>query len=161
MTNMQKITDWQLAPKGAIGIASDHGGFELKKQIAEYLGTLGFQVKDFGPAALDPADDYPDFGAPMAAAVSKGELSCGVLICRSGVGMGITANRFHGVRAVVAYSEQVAKASREHNCSNVLVLPADYVDFNTIKNIISVWASTPFSNEPSYHPSGKSGNRNI
>ena len=92
MTNMQKITDWQLAPKGAIGIASDHGGFELKKQIAEYLGTLGFQVKDFGPAALDPADDYPDFGAPMAAAVSKGELSCGVLICRSGVGMGTGAS---------------------------------------------------------------------
>ncbi|MCI6287794.1 MAG: serine hydroxymethyltransferase, partial [Lentisphaeria bacterium] len=144
---MQKITDWQFAPKGAIGIASDHGGFELKKQVSEYLGTLGFQVKDFGPAALNPADDYPDFGAPMAAAVSKGELSCGVLICRSGVGMGITANRFHGVRAVVAYSEQVAKASREHNCSNVLVLPADYVDFNTIKNIISVWASTPFSND--------------
>ena len=99
---MQKITDWQTNPRGEIGIASDHGGFELKKQIAAFLAETGFTPVDFGPFELDPADDYPDFGAPMSAAVSKGELPCGILLCRSGVGMGITANRFHGVRAVVA-----------------------------------------------------------
>ena len=144
---MQKITDWQTAPKGAIGIASDHGGFELKKQIIAFLGQLGFKPKDFGPLALNPADDYPDFGAPMAFAVSKGELPCGILLCRSGVGMGITANRFHGVRAVVAHSTKVAKSSRDHNCSNVLVIPADYLDFAAIKEIITVWTSSPFSND--------------
>ena len=88
---------------------------------------------------LDPKDDYPDFGAPMSAAVSKGELPCGILLCRSGVGMGITANRFHGVRAVVAHSTKVAKASRDHNCSNVLVIPADYLDLEAIKETRGPW----------------------
>ncbi len=144
---MQKITDWQTSPRGKIGIASDHGGFELKKQIAAFLAETGFEPVDFGPFTLDPADDYPDFGSPMARAVSKGELACGILLCRSGVGMGIDANRFHNVRAVVAYSAKVAKASREHNVSNVLVIPADYLDFNAIKEIITTWISTPFSND--------------
>lgn len=144
---MQKITDWQANPRGEIGIASDHGGFELKKQIAAFLAETGFTPVDFGPFALDPADDYPDFGSPMAKAVSKGELASGILLCRSGVGMGIDANRFHNVRAVVAYSAKVAKASREHNVSNVLVIPADYLDFEAIKEIILTWVSTPFSND--------------
>ncbi len=144
---MQKITDWQTNPRGEIGLASDHGGFELKKQIAAFLAEAGFKPVDFGPFALDPADDYPDFGSPMAKAVSKGELASGILLCRSGVGMGIDANRFHNVRAVVAYSAKVAKASREHNASNVLVIPADYLDFEAIKEIILTWASTPFSND--------------
>ena len=144
---MQKITDWQTNPRGEIGIASDHGGFELKKQIAAFLAETGFTPVDFGPFELDPADDYPDFGSPMAKAVSKGELASGILLCRSGVGMGIDANRFHTVRAVVAYSAKVAKASREHNVSNVLVIPADYLDFEAIKEIILTWVSTPFSND--------------
>ena len=144
---MQKITDWQTTPRGEIGIASDHGGFELKKQIAAFLAETGFTPVDFGPFELDPADDYPDFGSPMAKAVSKGELASGILLCRSGVGMGIDANRFHNVRAVVAYSAKVAKASREHNVSNVLVIPADYLDFEAIKEIILTWVSTPFSND--------------
>ena len=144
---MQKITDWQTTPRGEIGIASDHGGFELKKQIAAFLAEIGFTPVDFGPFELDPADDYPDFGSPMAKAVSKGELASGILLCRSGVGMGIDANRFHNVRAVVAYSAKVAKASREHNVSNVLVIPADYLDFEAIKEIILTWVSTPFSND--------------
>ena len=144
---MQKITDWQTNPRGEIGIASDHGGFELKKQIAAFLAETGFTPVDFGPFELDPAEDYPDFGSPMAKAVSKGELASGILLCRSGVGMGIDANRFHNVRAVVAYSAKVAKASREHNVSNVLVIPADYLDFEAIKEIILTWVSTPFSND--------------
>ena len=144
---MQKITDWQTNPRGEIGIASDHGGFELKKQIAAFLAEIGFTPVDFGPFELDPADDYPDFGSPMAKAVSKGELASGILLCRSGVGMGIDANRFHNVRAVVAYSAKVAKASREHNVSNVLVIPADYLDFEAIKEIILTWVSTPVSND--------------
>ena len=144
---MQKITDRQTTPRGEIGIASDHGGFELKKQIAAFLAETGFTPVDFGPFELDPADDYPDFGSPMAKAVSNGELASGILLCRSGVGMGIDANRFHNVRAVVAYSAKVAKASREHNVSNVLVIPADYLDFEAIKEIILTWVSTPFSND--------------
>lgn len=144
---MRKLTDWQIAPKGMIGIASDHGGFELKKQLTGYLGTQGFQVKDFGPAVLDPGDDYSDFGASLAFAVSSGEIPCGILLCRSGAGMGIVANRFHGVRAAVAFSARAAKASRDHNCSNVLVIPADYLDADAIKENVAAWLSTPFSGE--------------
>ena len=145
---MYPITDWQSAPKGAIGIAADHGGFELKKEIIALLKEMGFAPKDFGPFELDPADDYPDFGAPMAGAVSRNEIPCGILLCRSGVGMGIAANRYRNVRSVVAYSKAVAKASRDHNCSNVLVLPADYITWEEMKEIITIWSSTPFSNDP-------------
>ena len=144
---MFEITDWQTAGKGVMGIASDHGGFELKKQIMEFVDSLGFQSKDYGPFELDPADDYPDFGAPMAMAVSKNEIPCGILLCRSGVGMGIAANRCRNVRAVVAAIPKMAKASREHNCSNVLVLPADYISFDEIKEIITTWVNTPFSGD--------------
>ncbi|MBO4304799.1 MAG: serine hydroxymethyltransferase [Lentisphaeria bacterium] len=130
-----------------MGIASDHGGFELKKKIMAFVDSLGFRSKDYGPFVLDPADDYPDFGAPMALDVSKNVIPCGILLCRSGVGMGITANRCRNVRAVVAAIPKMAKASREHNCSNVLVLPADYISFDEIKEIITTWVNTPFSGD--------------
>ena len=123
---MRKIMDWNGKQGLVAGIASDHGGFELKKQLIAYLAELGCGAKDFGPFELDPEDDYSDFGSKMGFAIAKGELEIGILICRSGVGMGIDANRFHAVRAAVAYNEKVVRSSREHNCSNVLVLPTEY-----------------------------------
>lgn len=148
---MQQITDWQANKNNVMGIGADHGGFELKKELIEFLKSQGVTAKDFGPCTFDPEDDYPDFAKDLSFAVSKGEIQCGILICRSGVGMGINANRFHGVRAVVANCEKVAKASREHNCSNVLVLPADYLDKETIKTIIKAWISTPFAGKGTRH----------
>lgn len=147
---MQKIIDWQQEGQAAgrvVGIASDHGGFELKKILIAYLKESGFTPKDYGPAEFDPEDDYPDFARGLSFDISKGELSCGILICRSGVGMGINANRFHGVRAVIADNVRTAAGSRSHNCSNVLVIPADFLKTEEILKIVKEWFSTPFSGE--------------
>ncbi len=143
---MKSISDWQ-GKKTVIGIAADHGGFELKKEFIALLASKGIEAKDFGPCCLDKDDDYPDFANKLAGAISRGELEAGVLLCRSGVGMGIDANRFHNVRAAIAFNEKVAKSSREHNCSNVLVIPADHLDAAASKKILEAWIATPFSGD--------------
>jgi len=144
---MRNITDWNGKKDLTFGIAADHGGFELKKQLTAYLAELGYSVKDFGPFVLDPEDDYSEFGSKLGFAVSTGEIEAGILLCRSGVGMGINANRFHGVRAAVAANEKIVKASREHNCSNVLVIPADFISMDEAKTMIKLWIDTPFTGD--------------
>ncbi len=144
---MQKIEDWNGKQNLVAGIAADHGGFELKKSLTAYLESLGCTVKDYGPYTMDAEDDYSDFGSALGFGMTRGEIQVGILLCRSGVGMGIDANRFHGARAVVAYNEKVVRASREHNCSNVLVLPADYITEDEAKIMIRTWFATPFTNE--------------
>ena len=134
--------------KLAIALAADHGGFAIKEEIAAILRESGHNVIDCGAYAVDPADDYPDFGAKAAKAVSLGNADAAVLICRSGVGMGIVGNRFHGVRGCVAYSSAVAAKSREHNASNLLVLPADFTTADEMKSILKTWLATPFSGDP-------------
>ena len=125
---MFNITDWQSGTALKIAIAADHGGFRQKAELAAWLEAKKCRVIDCGPFTFDAEDDYSDFGAPAAQAVARGEADAAVLICRSGVGMGIVANRFHGVRAVVAGDAATARKSREHNCSNVLVLPGEGED---------------------------------
>ena len=144
---MRKIEDWQGKTGLKVGIASDHGGFEFKKKLIKEIESLGFVCRDFGPFVLDPQDDYSEFGNPLGFALTRGEIDLGVLLCRSGVGMGIDANRFHGVRAAVAYNEKVVKSSREHNCSNVLVLPADHITEEESVRFLKTWFSTPFSGD--------------
>ena len=141
---MWKIKDWY-GSKSKIMIGTDHGGFEMKKILIEKLTDKGFEVVDMGPACVDPEDDYSDYAAKVASPISKGEADLGILICRSGVGMTINANRFHNVRAFVAADTPVAKASRNHNCSNLLVLPGDYIDNAKALEIVEAWLSTPFS----------------
>jgi len=144
---MKAIIDWQGA-KGKMGIAADHGGFELKAELIKLLTEKGYQVKDYGPFVLDSQDDYADFANAMSSAVSKGEIPAGVLICRSGVGMAMDANRYRNVRAAVAFNKTVAKSSREHNCSNVLVLPADHLSRESAKDIVDAWIASPFPGDP-------------
>ncbi len=144
---MFEITDFQTGSGLKITLAADHGGFGQKAEIAAWLESRGYQVIDCGPFVLDAQDDYSDFGAPAAQAVARGEADAAVLLCRSGVGMGITANRFHGVRAVVAGDAATAVKSREHNASNVLVLPGDKLDFAAMTPILDAWFSTPFSGD--------------
>ncbi len=144
---MKNIVDWQNKPNIKLAVATDHGGFEMKKELVKYLTAKNITVVDCGPCAYDAADDYPDFAGIAASALSKDEVDCGILICRSGVGMGINANRFNMVRAVVAYDTKVAKLSREHNCSNMLVLPGDFVDNQKACEIVDTWLSTPFSGD--------------
>lgn len=144
---MQKITDWHGKSGLTAGIASDHGGFEFKKKLITVLESLGFGCKDFGPFVMDPQDDYSDFGSDLGVALTRGQIDVGILLCRSGVGMGINANRFHGIRAAVAYNERVVKSSREHNCSNVLVLPADHITEEEAVAFLKTWIATPFSGD--------------
>ena len=140
------IKDWH-GKKLTMALAADHGGFEMKNELLKELENRGISVIDAGPCCYDAEDDYPDFGIKAAKAVYMGEAECAILICRSGVGMGISGNRFHHVRAVVAHDAETARKSREHNCSNVLVLPGDRLDMNASLAIIDAWLSTPYSGD--------------
>ena len=104
-----------------IGIGSDHAGFELKEDLRRYLGEQNIKVEDFGTQS-ESSVDYPDIGAAVAEKVAGGELDRGILICGTGLGMSIVANRFTRVRATLCHDLYTARMSREHNDSNLLVL---------------------------------------
>jgi ribose 5-phosphate isomerase B len=122
-------------------IGSDHGGYELKGKLIGLLKEKKYKVEDFGTHSKDPCD-YPRIGFEVAEAVSKGKADRGILICRSGVGMTIIANKLHGIRAAACYDKAMAKSSREHNDCNILVLAADYTDFKVAKELVDIWLST-------------------
>ena len=130
-----------------IALGADHGGFAAKNEIAALLRSAGHQVLDCGAAALDDSDDYPDFGAAAARAIVTGKADAAILFCRSGIGMGIAANRCHGVRAAVAADANDARLCRQHNAANCLVLGADQLTSEAMKSIVKLWLSTPFSGE--------------
>ena len=127
-----------------IYVGADHVGFNLKNRLVEELTKLGYEPIDVGPKQLDPADDYPDYAKPVAKAVSSGEVQRGVLTCGTGLGMSYTANRFPRVRAALAWNEQVAELSRHHGNSNLLVLPAQFVNEEQGVNILRTWLETSF-----------------
>jgi len=127
-----------------IYVGADHVGFKLKNRLVDELKRLGYEPIDVGPKKLDPADDYPDYGKPVAEAVSTGKVSRGILTCGTGLGMSYTANRFPHVRAALAWNEQVAELSREHGDSNVLVLPAQFVSEDQGVSILHKWLETGF-----------------
>lgn len=109
-----------------IYIACDHGGWELKNEIIAWLMQEGYRAIDLGPAALEPEDDYPRYAVPLAQKVVAQPDSLGVLICRSGNGMAIAANKVKGAKAALCVSATHAQAAREHNAANILVLDSDY-----------------------------------
>jgi ribose 5-phosphate isomerase B len=127
-----------------IAIAADHGGFELKSHLAEALGNLGHEVIDCGPAALDPADDYPDYGKPAAEAVGTGKADRAILICNNGIGMCMLANKVPGVRGALVYSEATARATRKHHDSNVLCLGGQEFSPEELMTFIRAWLETDF-----------------
>ena len=127
-----------------IYVGADHVGFNLKNRLVDELKKLGYEPIDVGPKKLDPADDYPDYGKPVAEAVSTGKVSRGILTCGTGLGMSYTANRFPHVRAALAWNEQVAELSREHGDSNVLVLPAQFLTEEQGVSILHKWLETGF-----------------
>ena len=141
---MQEIIDF-FGKELTVSIATDHGGFELKNKIADYLSATGLKVVDCGAHSLDPEDDYPDFGNTAAKMVSLGAADIAVVICTSGVGMGIIANRHHGVRAVMGDVEKRVISSREHNASNVIIIPGNLLSFEQATALIDTWLSVPFS----------------
>jgi ribose 5-phosphate isomerase B len=128
-----------------IVIGSDHAGFELKEVLVQRLKQAGDTVEDVG-AFNDEASDYPVFGEKVAKAVSDNQADRGIVICGNGIGMSIVANKFPGVRAALAFTEKMAKETREHNNSNVLSLAGRDLPVDTNLKIADVWLKTPFSN---------------
>ena len=124
-------------------IASDHAGFELKEKLERALGELGYDVEDLGTDSAE-STDYADYAHPLAQKVSAGEVQRGVLLCGTGLGMSYTANRYPHVRAAVAWNPEIAKLAREHNDSNVLVVPARFVSEALGIEILRAWLDTPF-----------------
>ncbi|HEX9705532.1 MAG TPA: RpiB/LacA/LacB family sugar-phosphate isomerase [Gemmatimonadales bacterium] len=127
-----------------IYVGADHAGFDLKRRLVDELKRLGYEPVDVGPKELDPADDFPDYGRPVAEAVSRGVVERGVLTCGSGVGMAMVANRFPGVRAALAWSPDVAELSRKHNDANVLVLPARFMAEGAAVESLRRWLEAAF-----------------
>ena len=113
--------------KVKIAIGSDHGGYELKDKLTAFLKEEGYDVKDLGTHSKELCD-YPMIGFEVAKIVSEGKADRGILICKTGVGMTIIANKLHGVRAAACYDEDMAKSSREHNDCNIMVLAAQKPD---------------------------------
>ncbi len=126
-----------------ISIASDHAGFELKQKLVGVLRDLGYEPQDLG-AASETASDYPDFAHPVAQAVSHGDVKRGVLLCGSGIGMDIVANRYPHVRAGLAWSPEIAELSRRHNDTNILVLPSRFMSEADAERSLKTWLETKF-----------------
>ena len=124
-------------------IGCDHAGFPLKETIRQYLKELGYDITDAGTDSSDPVD-YPDFGARVAERVSSGEFDRGILLCGSGVGMAIVANKFPHIRAVVCLDEETARMSRLHNDTNILVLAGRRTEEDAAKSITRLWLNTEF-----------------
>lgn len=126
-----------------IAIGSDHAGFEYKKKIIDWLKEHDYQVLDFGAFSAESVD-YPDYAYPTAEAVSAGIAHYGILICGTGVGMSITANKLEGVRAALCCSPEVAKLSREHNNANILALGARIVSIEKAYEIVEEFLEGEF-----------------
>lgn len=128
-------------------IAADHAGVELKNQLREHLHHSGYEVEDLGPQTVDKDDDYPGYAYAVATKVLGEEDARGILVCGSGQGMAMAANRVRGIRAAVIWTVEGAKETRQDNNSNVLSLPARMVDADTAVAIADAWLKEPFSAE--------------
>jgi ribose 5-phosphate isomerase B len=129
-----------------IAIGSDHGGYELKDALIKFLKEEGHEINDLGTHSKGSCD-YPLIGFEVAKEVGGAKAERGVLICKTGVGMVIIANKVHGVRAAACYDTDIAKSSREHNDCNVAVLAASYTDAKKAKEILKAWLATPHLGE--------------
>ena len=126
-----------------LGIASDHGGYEMKEFIEKKLIESGYQVEDFGSDS-DASVDYPDFIHPLASAINKDNLKTGIIFCGSGNGAQITANKYAGVRAALCWNEEQAQLAREHNDANILSLPGRFISFESAWEMVQLFLSTNF-----------------
>jgi len=127
-----------------IYIGADHAGFNLKEELKKYLEELGYQYEDLGNKKLDPQDDYPDFALEVAQKIAEtGEK--GIIVCGTGVGSCMAANKVKGVRAALCWDDFTALQSREHTDANVLCLGGKVVDLETAKKIVRIWLEAEFS----------------
>ena len=129
-----------------IAIGSDHGGYELKKEIIKYLEENNFDYKDYGTNTPDSCD-YPVYAKKVAKAILSGECEKGILICGTGIGIGITANKFKGIRAALCHDCFSAQATREHNDANIVTMGARVVGAGLAIKIVDTFLHTEFSND--------------
>ena len=127
-----------------ISIGCDHGALALKNKVAEHLRSRGFEVLDFGTHTLDSCD-YPDFAAAAARAVASGECEKGIVLCTTGIGVSIAANKIDGVRCALLSDSMTARLTREHNDTNMMALGAGVVGEMLALQIVDTWLDTPFS----------------
>lgn len=126
-----------------IALGGDHAGFEYKKALIEFLDKQGICTKDFGPFSNDSCD-YPDFVHPVALAVEEDDYDLGIILCGSGNGIAMTANKHQGVRCCLAWNSEVAELARSHNDANILSLPARFIELDTAKEIVQTFINTGF-----------------
>ena len=126
-----------------ISLGSDHRGFHSKEHIKSLLAELGHKAIDFG-ADSDASSDYPDYAIPVCLSVARGETERGILLCGTGIGTTIVANKVAGIRAALCHDELTADMSRRHNDANILCLPADLIGAELVRRMIEVWLNTPF-----------------
>lgn len=129
-----------------IYIGADHAGFNLKEEIKKYLGELGREVEDLGNKEMEPKDDYPDFAFAVAKKTAETNQK-GILVCATGIGMAIAANKIKGARATICCDEFMAKQAREHNNVNVLCLGGKVMDIESAKKIVRIWLEADFTGE--------------
>jgi len=127
----------------SIALASDHAGFALKQQVQLFLEDNGAHVKDFG-CFSEESCDYPDFAHPLAEAIEKGEFEFGIVICSTGNGITMTANKHQGVRAALCWETKLAELARQHNNANVLGLPANFISAPKALDIVRTFFQTDF-----------------
>lgn len=126
-----------------VAIGGDHAGFEYKGKLIQKLTSLGYEVKDFGPFS-DASVDYPDYVHPLCSAIESGEFEFGVVICGSGNGVAITANKHQGIRAALCWNEDLAALARQHNNANVIALPARFITYELSETLTDIFLKTEF-----------------
>lgn len=126
-----------------IAIGADHAGYEYKEMLLAYLQEKGYTVKNFGTNSPDSAD-YPDFAHPTSLSVESGESGCGVLVCGSANGVAITANKHQGIRAAIAWQDELASLARKHNNANIICIPARFISTDLAKQIVDTFLHTEF-----------------
>lgn len=126
-----------------LAIGSDHAGFALKQEVVHHLKTIGVTVTDMGTHNTDSVD-YPDFAHAVANAVATNQVPLGILICGSGQGVNITANKHHGVRSALCWTAEIATLARQHNNANILALPGRFISLADAKAMIEAFLTTPY-----------------
>ena len=130
-----------------MAIASDHAGYELKEHVKKYCEGKGIACVDLSAPEFDPADDYPLFGFKMAQAIVNGDVEKGILICGTGIGISIAANRFKGVRAALCTSAEMANMAKEHNNANVLVMGGRTTETSVAEQMVDAWINGSFGRD--------------
>lgn len=126
-----------------LGFGSDHAGYDLKVELIDYLKNKGFDIKDFGPFSDDRAD-YPDFAHPVALAVENKEVDLGIIMCGSGNGINMAANKHQAIRSALCWEPELASLARQHNDANICALPARFIQVEKAKEIVDAFLSHEF-----------------